>query len=357
MKAAILGIGALGGFGCGITALEHALAQTPPIGQWVDFDTTQGPIRVPGLLADPSALVDYMPKRTLRRMDHNNRVALTAAFLALSDAGILEKKDRGRLGIIVATGYGATCNNFDFQHLSSDGADFCGSPTKFSNSVHNAAAAYISISLAENGPNHSISHLDMSFPAAIMTALQWLREDRVDKVLVGGTDEFCKAIAYKWHCDHMASEPHDPIWPLEAAPPMVGEGACFFVLSPANDIAPAYGVIQRIAMERNTRHPDNLPPAGAYIVSADASPHQIQVLCNALPDHATVAAYPYIYGVMPVGAAFDLAIATLCLKHGKIFASKSQEHIPLPNGPICCFQFGIGGTSSWFIVDQGTHPA
>jgi hypothetical protein len=167
----------------------------------------------------------------------------------------------------------------------------------------------------------------------------------------------------------MTSEPDDPILPLEAAPPMVGEGACFFVLSPAPDIAPAYGVIQRIEIERNSRHPGNLPPAGAYIVSADTSPYPIQVLRSVLPDHAAVTSYPCIYGVMPVGAAFDLAIATLCLKHGKIFASKPQGpphlkkvgkaegDIPLPNGPICCFQLGIGGTSSWFLVDRGTHTA
>ena len=41
--------------------------------------------------------------------------------------------------------------HLDFQHLATAAEDFSGSPTQFSNSVHNAAAAYLSIALEENG--------------------------------------------------------------------------------------------------------------------------------------------------------------------------------------------------------------
>lgn len=365
MKLAINGIGALGGFGGGLDALEQALIGTPPPGQWVDFDTSRGAVRVPGLLADTGPLSAYVPTRTLRRMDHNNRVALLAAFMALVDADIFEADKRSRLGIMVATGYGATCNNFDFQHLSSDGADFSGSPTKFSNSVHNAAAAYISIAIGENGPNHSISHLDMSFPSALISATQWLREDRVDAVLVGGTDEFCKALAYEWYSTHMRPEQQNQDLPLTGVPPLVGEGACFFVLSRAGEGPAPYGVIQQAAIERRANYTQRLPQAGTYIVSTNGSRAQSQTLDEILPTDAAVAAYPHLYGIMPVGAAFDLAIAALSLKQNKLFAPRPREAlyqekcffasapIPLSPGPICCFQLGVGATSGWVTLDKG----
>lgn len=365
MKMAINGIGALGGFGYGMDALEQALMGAPPPGRWVDFDTTQGPVHVPGLLADTGPLADFVPTRTLRRMDHNNRVALLAAFTALVDADMFEPGKRGRLGIMVATGYGATCNNFDFQHLSKDGADFSGSPTKFSNSVHNAAAAYISIALGENGPNHSISHLDMSFPSALLSATQWLREERVDAVLVGGTDEFCKALAYEWYRHQMTPGQQNLSLPLTDVPPLVGEGACFFVLTRAKEGPAPYGVIQQTALERKRCDAKRLPKAGAYIFSSNDSRAQCQTLDELLPTDTPVAAYPHIYGIMPVGAAFDLAIAALSLKQNKLFAPRprkalyqekcffSSEPAPLAAGPICCFQLGVGGTSGWVTLDKG----
>lgn len=364
MKVAINGIGALGGFGYGMAALEESLNGKSPAGQWVDFDTTRGAVHVPGLMADTAPLADYIPKRALRRINHNNRVALLAAFSALADADLFDANKRGRLGIMVATGYGATCNNFDFQHLSSDGADFSGSPTKFSNSVHNAAAAYISIALKEHGPNHSISHLDMSFPSALITAIQWLHEDRVDAVLVGGTDEFCKALAYEWYCCHMPPDQPPPQLPLNHVPPMVGEGACFFVLSRAGKRASSYAVIDQAALERRATGSAVPSGASAYIVSTDRSKEQIQALDQMLPPNAALAAYPHIYGMMPVGSAFDLAIAALSLKQNKLFAPQTladlthekcavvSPAVPLSEGPICCLQLGAGNTLGWVTLDR-----
>lgn len=369
MNVSIQGIGALGGFGCGVTALEKALVHQPPIGQWVHFETIHGSVQVPGMLADPSPLANHVPKPALRRMNHNNRIALLAAFMALTDAGMLENHTRGRMGIIVGTGYGATCNDFDFQHLSRDGADFSGSPTRFSNSVHNAAAAYISIAIKENGPNHSISHLDMSFSAALVTAIQWLQEDRVDTVLVGGIDEFNKAVAYQWYCDHMRSQPPDQQLPLVDVPPLVGEGACFFVLSPAKDDAGPYGIIEGAALERKPHSLKSLPAAEAYILSANGSKRQSDGFTDGLPAQARVASYAHIYGMMPVGAAFDLAIAALNLQHDNLLASQTgeihsrksvstaSEPVSIPLRTICCVQLGVGDTVGWISLMRGVNPA
>ncbi len=354
MKALIRGIGAVGGFGSGIDALDSALVRGRAEHQWIEFETTRGQLRVPGYRADTSALSEFVPIRVLRRMAHNSRIALTGAFSALADAAMMDSEQRGRLGIIVATGYGATCNNFDFQHLSDDGADFSGSPTKFSNSVHNAAAANISIALSDRGPNHSVSHLSMSFPSALLTALQWLREDRVDTVLVGGVDEFSKALAYARQLMPVET-PDGPQRPL------IGEGASFFVLSSAEGSSSSpYGVIEHVAIEHAPRVPALLPHAAAHILGIQelAPPGCIS---DRLPPDARLAAYAHLYGIIPVAAAFDLAVAALSLKHGTLFPSMElpadttmpnmiRSAQPLKQGSICCFQCGVRSTFGWITI-------
>ena len=357
MKVAINGIGTVGGFGSGVDALERALLHGAIAPHAIEFETTKGRISVPGLRADTAALSEFVPTRTLRRMAHNSRIALMAAFSALADAQMMQPQQRGRLGIIVATGYGATCNNFDFQHLSDDGADFSGSPTKFSNSVHNAAAANISIALSDKGPNHSVSHLDMSFPSALLTAMQWLFEDRVDTVLVGGVDEFCKALAYAWQFAYPSESDRSNL-------PLVGEGACFFVLSNIqNSERSRYGVIEKTAIGRSRNTPEALPNAQAYFLGIQDFIIQPSLVRDRLTADAKLAAYAHLYGIMPVAAAFDLAVAALSLRIGKLFPSMPfvENESPLPlitseqdlaNGPICCFQIGVGNTYGWITIGK-----
>jgi 3-oxoacyl-[acyl-carrier-protein] synthase II len=354
VKALIRGIGAVGGFGIGIDSLESALVKGGVGHQWIEFETTRGQLRIPGYRADTSALTQFVPIRVLRRMAHNSRIALTGAFSALADAAMMDSKQRGRLGIIVATGYGATCNNYDFQHLSDDGADFSGSPTKFSNSVHNAAAANISIALGDRGPNHSVSHLSMSFPTALLTALQWLREDRVDTVLVGGVDEFSKALGYARQL--MPATDSDG-----ARMPLIGEGASFFVLSSAEGASSSpYGVIEHVSVEHAFRNPSLLPHAAAHILAVQelALPDRIN---DRLPPDARLAAYAHLYGIIPVAAAFDLAVAALSLKLGTLFPSMPlpddaarpsiiRSAQPLKQGSICCFQSGERSTFGWITI-------
>jgi 3-oxoacyl-[acyl-carrier-protein] synthase II len=354
VKAQIRGIGAVGGFGSGIDSLESALINGGVAPQWIEFETTRGQLRVPGYRADTSALTEFVSIRVLRRMAHNSRMALTAAFAALADAAMMDSQQRGRLGIIVATGYGATCNNFDFQHLSDDGSDFSGSPTKFSNSVHNAAAANISIALSDRGPNHSVSHLSMSFPSALLTALQWLREDRVDTVLIGGVDEFSKALAYARQLMPVTNSD-------EPQRPLIGEGASFFVLSSAQaSSASPYGVIEHVCVEHAPRDSVLVPNAAAHILAVQelTLPGRIS---DRLPPDARLAAYAHLYGIIPVAAAFDLAVAALSLKLGTLFPSMplpdnaAMPNIirtaqPLKHGSICCFQSGVRSTFGWITI-------
>ncbi len=321
LNITIEGIGAVGGFGTGISALHRSLDTGENHIQTVSLETSQGPIRIPALLADTTSIQSYVGKRELRRMDHYIRMALLGAFLALEDADLLESKP-DRMGIIVATGYGATCNTFDFQHSVITAGDPCGSPTKFSNSVHNAAAGHISILLQEMGPNLSISHYDMSMPSALLNAVQWLKEERVERVLVGGVDEFCKVLGYYWHCRYGSAGPSpETADPIEHPHVIVGEGSCFFVLSRQEKSASAYGCIEDVQLGNVGSGGVNLPAKSPVVLGADGFSPYDAGYAGLLPDQCRTAVYSPLYGALPIGMAFDMAIAALSLKSGRLFPS------------------------------------
>ena len=355
----ICGIGVVGGFGSGVSALEKALAGDRPQPEMVSIPAREGEIRVPCLLADTGRLAEFMPTRNLRRMSHYIRLGLLAAMDAMADAGILEPDRRGRLGIIVATGHGATGNNYAFQYPFEDREEICGSPTRFANSVHNAAAAYISIALKEMGPNHSITHDDLSFPSALLTAVTWLRQKRVDAVLVGGVDELSHAYAYANHVhnENTIFPPHPVPLPrgrgnvyrllpshpdyfqgfrkalprplrgegrgegLEVscdcpAPP--GEGACFFVLKADGGTRPVYAAIRDMKMGRDRISPFDPPPGACIVGRGGAAAFKADYDPWLGPD-SQERIYASVYGDLPVDSAFDLAIGAVSIKQGHAF--------------------------------------
>ena len=328
MNVTIEGIGVLGGFGCGTGDLMRALTAQRPSARNMTLDTSEGPIEIPALRTETDLLTDFLPKKELRRIGHYARMALLGCYLALDDAGMLAASHRD-LGIIVATGYGATCNTFDFQHSVLNHPNPCGSPTKFSNSVHNAAAAHISIFLGSMGPNLSLSHYDMSMASAFFNALLWLEEERVDTVVVGGVDEFCNVLGYYWHC-HTGSAARRYL-PHSQAPStyaVIGEGACFFVLRRVNKGSDAYARIAGVQMGSTNGRIPPLSGRDVYLIGADGYSECDHRYADWLPPDARVAAYTDVYGGLPVGMGFDVAIAALSLQSRQFFAPSKAGDTP-----------------------------
>ncbi len=176
--------------------------------------------------SETSELASYIPKKQLRRIDHFSRMALLGAGKAMKDAGSTMKDagstmkgagstmkgagstmkgagesmgSKDKMGLIVATGYGALKTTFSFLDSYIEKGDKLSSPLHFSNSVHNAAAAHISILYGITGPTLTVSQFEMSFFSALITASVWLKEGYTDSVLVGCSDEFCDVIGYCIH--------------------------------------------------------------------------------------------------------------------------------------------------------------
>ncbi|MGA9534508.1 MAG: beta-ketoacyl synthase N-terminal-like domain-containing protein [Desulfobacterales bacterium] len=349
MKATITGIGVVGGFGCGVSALEKAAAESTGIpAKTFKIRTTDVQADVSCFLADTTSLAAFVPRKALRRIDHFARLALLGSYLALADAGLDENR-RGRMGIVVATGYGSTCDTFDFLNTTLDEDDPCSSPIRFANSVHSAAAAHIAAFLGEHGPTLTINQYDMSVPLAFQTACQWLEEDRVDSVLVGGADEFSRAMGfYTQHLQPGRKSGPPPDDAITQSP--VGEGSAFFVLEKDSEEPSSYAHVSSAGVTAMNGSPDAAPPGTKMIVNPDSrrtAPQRGNTEC---------ASFAHLYGSLPVGMAFDIAMAAIMLKTGKrypagtaIAGDRRQKVTPLraaqvrDHQHIGCLKFGLAG--------------
>ncbi len=328
-RIVIEGIGAVGGFGCGVAALSRALAGEAPRPAALSVNTGGGPVEIPAFRADASSLKDFVPARTLRRIDHFSRLGLLGSFLALADAGLADK-ERGRMGLIVASGHGATGITYAFLESFIKDGDICASPTHFANSVHNSAAANISIVLGVTGPCLTVSQFHLSVPSALGTALQWLAEGRVDRLLFGAIEELSELIGYAWYRQRGAAKPA-PMTPLRSAAEtaVAAEGAAFLLLSREDAARGGYCALDEATTGSS---PDAaLPPPGPglLVLGADGRRETGLRFAQAAMG-ARIACYTPLYGSMPAGPAFDLAAAALIVKGGRVFPSPGASELDFP---------------------------
>jgi len=345
MRMAVKGIGVTGGFGCGVADLAAALKSGESRRAGITVPSAQGPLQLPAFRAATDRLEEFAPRRTLRRIDHYSKMGLFGAYLALQDAGMLAA-DLSRVGVVIASGYGATATTFAFlDSIIADG-DICASPTHFANSVHNSAAANISIMLGAKGPSLTVSQFDMSVPSALLSAHRWLAEGRVDAVLFGAIDELSDLIGYLWHRQRGArsSATMAPL-SFDEESSVIGEGAAFLLLTP-DDGGRGYCAIDAIETGSIYRGSLPLPADALFVLGADGRSEFGARYRAALPGGSRVACYAPLYGSMPAGAGFDLACAALILQAGAAFPSPGAAGCApegtataLETGRVCALRF------------------
>ncbi len=334
MRIAVKGIGVTGGFGCGVADLAAALKGGISRVSEITVPSAQGPLQMPAFRAETERLDEFVPKRALRRIDHYSKMGLLGAYLALADGGMLGS-DLSRLGVVVASGYGATATTFAFLDSIIGDGDICASPTHFANSVHNSAAANISIMLGAKGPSLTVSQFDMSVPSALVSASQWLAEGRVDAVLFGAIDEVSDLIGYLQHRQR-GPQRACPISPLSTGEEssIIGEGAAFLLLTRKDDSL-AYCTIETVDTGSLYQEELSFPDDALLLLGADGRRELGARYRATVPGHSRVACYTSIYGSMPAAAAFDLAAAALILQNGRVYpipgaAGCDMDGIPVP---------------------------
>ena len=163
----ITGMGTVSALGCGIETLRAGLDKRvlPNIvGEKIEGAHEEIDLKV--YTAEVDGLDRFVPKRALRRIDRFNRMALMASFLALEDSGITIT-DRTRVGIVFGSGYGPLSTTFGFLDSLIEFGDKCASPTLFANSVHNALASQVSISMKIEGPSLTVTSFEATFGAVL----------------------------------------------------------------------------------------------------------------------------------------------------------------------------------------------
>ena len=315
-RMAIRGIGLVGGFGCGNQAALNALRDGGRPNDVFSFQASKGEIDYPVYLADPEPLRTHISPRKLRRINKYSQLAVLAAFLALQDAGRDIPCQCSDTAVIVASGYGASSATFAFLDDIIKEGDRFASPTQFSNSIHSSAASNITILLQIKGPCLTVTQFEMSTIAALFNAQVWLTEKKVDTVLLGGIDQINQVLLYCYH-SFWPSEIPQEIMPFnyDRQTAIPGEGAAFMVLTRDEGEVPPYGYIDTVSWE----NPDNyaVPDDGALISGSDghrACGLQYRKLFRSV-DPARINSFSTIYGSMPSGQMFDLALASLAVRH------------------------------------------
>jgi len=110
-----------------------------------------------------------LPAAERRRAGAAIRIAMACADAACADAGA----DPQTLGSVFASsgGDGVNCHTLCETLASPDPADRLVSPTRFTNSVHNASAGYWHIAVGSRAASTSLCAFDASFGAGLIAAL------------------------------------------------------------------------------------------------------------------------------------------------------------------------------------------
>jgi 3-oxoacyl-[acyl-carrier-protein] synthase II len=198
-SVSVTGIGIVSAFGTSNEGFRDALLEGRSGIARVDaFDTTG----CRSTLAAPVTAFDaarWVPPMKMRRMDRTGVYAVAATKIALDDAGAaIPAGGDDRMGVVLGTwtaGGGSTQHFLDA--LFRNGPS--GAPALlFDSTVANAAASLAGLEHQFRGPNLTISHKEASSVAAIVNAVDLVREGRATALMTGGADAIFETF-YKAH--------------------------------------------------------------------------------------------------------------------------------------------------------------
>jgi len=318
----INGIGTVFTRGRGIENFEEALIEgwVPPFQQSYSMLPDKS---LPVYRVNKEYIVDKKLLKKTRRADKFSKMAVLAACDAVADSG-LGADEIESAGIILSTAFGPHATTFRFLDDIMDYGDDGVSPTLFSNSVHNAAASYISSVLNIHGPTLTLTQFKSSFHQALILAELWIKQKRCNNVLVGSVDESGDVMQYI--CAKKLETAKDgKIRPFRFAPvsPAVpGEGAVFFLVS-KQDRYKEYCTILSVTTGSsliNETTPD------MYILDANGMGGDETGYLKFASSGAIITGYAPVFGSMLTGSAFNCAAGALMLKKQIKYKSPVQDN-------------------------------
>ncbi|MEM1418131.1 MAG: beta-ketoacyl synthase N-terminal-like domain-containing protein [Myxococcota bacterium] len=237
MRLAITGAGSVSPFGVGRLAFEAALA-TPEEAPARAFKTESEALDASRVGASRTAEVwgwdpaAHLGKRGHRSYDRLTKFLIAAAKHALADAGIKRDgawlegaPDAGTVGICSATAYGSLDAITELNRVAELEAPRFINPSRFPNTVINAAAGYVSIWEGLEAPNTTIVDGNCGALDAVLAADTHLINGRGKAFLVGGGEVVSDAL-------HLGLSRLEVLAPPDGNGPglTMGEGACYLVM-------------------------------------------------------------------------------------------------------------------------------
>ena len=325
----ILGIGILFSRGRGVECFEKALREGWQKPDEVTIHSAMDR-RSFAYEVNPDSFTDKAILKKMRRSDRLSKMAVSAAADAMRNSGI-EDINKERLGIIVASAFGAHGTTFDFLDGILDFGEASVSPTVFSNSVHNAAASYISSVFDIRGPTMTVTQFHFSFQYALQLAQAWLNEERCEYVLAGAVDQYGEVLHYAYKCK-LGQAPDGQIKPFNFHPTfqVPGEGAAFFLMRKKT----SKNVFCKVENIWFGKDPDDDRPVNLNIIDTDGMLSDESVYLSSISPDIPTASYSPIFGSMMTGSAFHCAAGALMLKNQMFYANPVCDNpyvIPLLN--------------------------
>lgn len=322
MSISLLGIGVVSALGCGIGSVKAGLeGSIQPLIQEHRIETADGEISLPCYTAGVIGLDRFVPRASLRRIDRFIQMSLLSSYLAVEDSGI-DLKEKTRVGIVLGSGYGPLQTTFAFLDSLIDFGDKCASPTLFANSLHNAPASQASLSLKIQGPSLTLTCFERTTESVMSVARNWLHEGMADYVLAGVGDEYCDVRGYatvlSGSRDIAGLKPLD----FDECTYLPGEGFVAFLLG-RGPSEKGYG---RIIDIKTGNHDAGIArDHEALFLAANGEQSTGRFYKPRTTEGNRFRAYSALYGSMPVGNGFDVAIAALSLKEGVIYPSPGEH--------------------------------
>jgi 3-oxoacyl-[acyl-carrier-protein] synthase II len=227
----IAGIGVVSAFGTSHASFRDALLEgRTGIAPLSGFDTAGCRSILAAEIKEFDAAA-WVPPMKMRRMDRTGVYAVAATKLALDDAHASIAPDGDdRVGVVLGTwtAGGGSTQQF-LEALFRNGPS--GAPALlFDSTVANAAASLAGLEHRFRGPNMTVSHKEASGLAAVVSAVDLIREGRATALMTGGADAVFEPF-YKAHDRFGVMSPHAAfshhLAPFDAGRDgfVIGEGA------------------------------------------------------------------------------------------------------------------------------------
>ena len=234
-RVVITGMGVISPIGIGKEPFAEGLKQgRSGVKKVTRFDVTDLPTQIAAEIDnfDPSY---YLSARKIRQMDRCTQMAVSAALMAVEDAGLdLSTIDRERIGGLIGTAVGGLRWAFE-QNLARETGGYKNmNPYSMIATYPNAVSGQVSLELGLKGRTDTISSGCASAGTAFGVAAEMVQRGELDVVVVGATEDpieptvfsaMCAAGALSTKNDQPSPSPFD----AERDGPVLGEGSAVLI--------------------------------------------------------------------------------------------------------------------------------